>query len=261
MRGSQPAVAMVVVGMLFTFTLCTPLSGTNTEEKKGHSEVSWPETGLEVCQWLVEDSMQVSCKVCFSNADTFKEVKECVNDWLPAPIAQCSDTAKNEDKFNRCVFKNYKNTIKLNKKANVFYEKSSKFLKKIANFQYLEDGPQALFSSFSQEILFNIPEIQEALSTSEDCLERYSGGLRRDVQQTLPQSRVTDYEYGKVGHDMPFKGVGPLALAVLNGMCNTRYLEDQQNLQLLVDTAVNFELPLPAWVFQEMVKNIDSIEI
>ncbi|MPC51210.1 hypothetical protein E2C01_045052 [Portunus trituberculatus] len=96
------------------------------------------------------------------------------------------------------------------------------------------NGPQALFSSFSQDILFSVPEIEEALSTSEDCSERYS----RNVQQTLPQSRVTEYEYGKVGHDMPFKGVGPLALSVLKGMCNTRYL-----------------------VFQEMVNNIDSIEI
>lgn len=36
--------------------------------------------------------------------------------------------------------------------------------------------------------------------------------------------KVLDYEYGKVGHDMPFKGVGPLALAALSGMCNTHYM-------------------------------------
>lgn len=42
-----------------------------------------------------------------------------------------------------------------------------------------------------------------------------------------PGLHEVDYEYGQVGHSIPFKGVGPLALTVLKGMCNTYYLVSQ----------------------------------
>ncbi|XP_050722054.1 uncharacterized protein LOC127001504 [Eriocheir sinensis] len=271
MREAQPILAVVVVvGLLATSALGTQLAG---ESIKAGRKVSWPRTGLEICQWVVEEDVERNCSACFNAADSWQKTKRCVRDWLPASIASCYETASSTRKaFNRCVTRSYEKSLRFNKKTNLYFDKSSRFLNKIAGYSYLEGGPAALFSGFAQDLLLNTGGIKDALSTSEDCKRKFSGGQRKGARHAphaselqlrvfKPSLQEVEYEYGKVGHSMPFKGVGPLAQTILKGMCNTHYLEDQQKLQLLVDSAVTSHLPMPAWVFQEVVKKISSVQI
>ncbi|KAG7155363.1 hypothetical protein Hamer_G022353 [Homarus americanus] len=69
------------------------------------------------------------------------------------------------------------------------------------------------------------------------------------------------YEYGNTGHDMPFEGVGPLAVDVLMGECIVAYLEGKGKLQILVDEILESPAPVPAWIFQELLTLIKTIKL
>lgn len=46
----------------------------------------------------------------------------------------------------------------------MFYKKSNTFMSKTADYSYLKNGPEALFSSFAQGLLFSTDGVQVGIS-------------------------------------------------------------------------------------------------
>ncbi|XP_042205899.1 uncharacterized protein LOC121855110 [Homarus americanus] len=259
--------------------------------------VEWPKAGLEVCEELQDERYSLSCQQCFHNSGKdFKKIKVCVRDWLPQIIARCATNAhaKYIKSFNSCIAHAIKYNAHLNQRANLLCTKGGALLKRVSHSKILPNGPAAIYSSMAQELLITTEPVKSLLEEPDhDCFDRFkvdennknwhlhsSGSSGEGKQRTsrdfdhtanshhpkaspaqAAAERDMVYEYGNTGHDMPFEGVGPLAVDVLMGECIVAYLEGKGKLQILVDEILESPAPVPAWIFQELLTLIKTIKL
>ncbi|XP_071514875.1 uncharacterized protein [Panulirus ornatus] len=261
-------------------------AGQERSASRAQDVVEWPKTGISLCQRLQEPHFRQKCLQCFTKAwDTMKEVKECARTWLPRVVAKCAIYA-NTNSFNYCITRQTSNLEHITKRAELLYKKGGAVLKKVKDSKVIKDGPSAVFSIMAQELFINTNPLKNTLKAPDnDCFERFQvdsanehwhlqnfkipkpKANNRTKIQALLKTRTTFnqlgarnlvYEYGMMGHKMPFHGIGPLAVDILKGICLMHYLEGTKKLQTFVDMSLSSLHPIPAWMFQESLNKISS---
>ncbi|KAK4297739.1 hypothetical protein Pmani_029858 [Petrolisthes manimaculis] len=201
------------------------------------NSLPWPGTGLKQCLKLVDLTTREACTQCFTDA---------ANNIL--------------------------------KRANVLYNVGLPLIMKVVHSNNLKDGPAAIMSSMAQKVLFSRQDIKDSIKDlNHNCSERFktdtqnaewhlpnSRKEKSEVKNSLTRQALDEtivYQYGIMGHDMPFHGVGPLAVDILKGKCLLNHVSDNGKLQNFVAEVLEPSSPMPAWIFQEIVKDINSIEL
>ncbi|KAK7080469.1 hypothetical protein SK128_016841 [Halocaridina rubra] len=195
-----------------------------------------------------------------------------------------------------CLKKSLKTQHKEIKRAQTLYDKGGKYLKMVSDSNIIDNGGPAIFSCMAQELLWNAEElVQDLADDAGTCFRRFQmdpinerwhihkGDLRRNLRRKMDEEkrksvdesraqislegnvRSSDrnivYQYGLVGHDMPFHGVGPLAIDILKGDCVFNSMESYEDLDSLVAAILDSRLPVAAWIFQEILNEIASINL
>ncbi|CAL4066167.1 unnamed protein product, partial [Meganyctiphanes norvegica] len=241
-------------------------------------EALWPNDGLHYCDEIVHALTAANCTDCFNAAvntpSNAAKTEECMTLYMPPTIARC---AKNLDsdrkKFSNCVKNAARSQSNLDGRTRHLYSKAGAMLDVVKNAVHIPNGPQALLSAMAQNILLYSPELNSTLeNVASECWDRFENDpknaewhLNTGKPWRAPTRRLSDiiasmsarniqFAYGAMGHDMPFHGVGPLAVDYLLGECVVRDMikYDRANsgssLQTLVDTLLKYDAPVPAWV-------------
>lgn len=203
-----------------------------------------------------------------------------------------------EDQFNACLIKNEKGQWKEFKRARVLYNKGGEYMAVVGDSKLIPNGAAAIYSCMAQELLFNIEKIREdLLEDCRDCFSRFVMDpnnekwhlhkedrpkinipqvashttnkikdslikhFNNDARMNSINERSIHYAYGAVGNDIPFHGIGPIAVDRLKGQCILECMQNDGDLDDIVRESIEHQYPVAAWIFQSMMDKITTITL
>ncbi|XP_068212044.1 uncharacterized protein [Palaemon carinicauda] len=190
-----------------------------------------------------------------------------------------------KSKLQSCLKKAKNTQMQEINRAKVLYKKGGQYMKTIMDSTIIKDGGATIFSCMSQELLIGAKELHSALKDCESCFSRFKPDpvneqwhlghghhqkphkhdRKSEAKQTDNSRRLGErtlvYDYGYVGNDMPFHGVGPLASDVLKGECIYKNLAEAGKVNDLLSAILENDYPVPAWIFRELLNNISILNL
>lgn len=237
--------------------------------------------GEQYCQKIVDPETQSNCLTCFQEAGSGNrnEINSCMKQWLPKSMARCANK-QSDAALEACMDIAGKLDKAKEQRTKILVNVGQPQLNKVMDSKLVKDAGSAVFSIISQELFITDETLRNLVDDlAAECFERFAledkdenwhlhhtdkskQGRRaaRPNGEGIEERHLT-YSYGEMGVDMPFHGVGPLAVDVLKGKCIMEKLADAGKLDLLVETALNSPNPVPSWFFQDILEHITSITL
>ncbi|XP_037798618.1 uncharacterized protein LOC119593719 [Penaeus monodon] len=246
------------------------------------------DVGEQFCEKIVDPEVQSQCLTCFQEAEDGKknEIKRCIREWLSPQMAKCANK-QSDAELELCMEIAGKREKVKEKRTNTLVKIGQPQLRKVMDSQLVQGAGPAVFSILCQELFItdeNLIALVDDLAS--ECFTRFvlenkdenwhlhqnnnaSQQGRRDTRASAPKPAKTEgiaqrhlvYTYGQMGVDMPFHGVGPLAVDILKGKCIFDKLAEAGKLDLLVEMALNSPYPVPSWFFHDILESITSITL
>ncbi|XP_064091256.1 uncharacterized protein LOC135204930 isoform X2 [Macrobrachium nipponense] len=201
-----------------------------------------------------------------------------------------------QSKLQNCLRREKNSQIREKDRASVLYKKGGQFLKNVGDSKIIEDGGATMFSCMAQELVLGDKGLRFPLwEHCGSCFTRFQmdpvneqwhlgqghkpepegeeraarkdgqGEVKAEVKKLENSSRLGErnlvYEYGYVGHDMPYHGIGPFAVDILKGDCIYKKLTETGSLDALLLAILENDYPVPAWIFRQILNNIGSINL
>ncbi|XP_066971199.1 uncharacterized protein [Macrobrachium rosenbergii] len=203
-----------------------------------------------------------------------------------------------QSKLQNCLRRAKNSQIREMNRANVLYTKGSQFLKTVGDSKIIEDGGATIFSCMAQELILGDRSLRLPLREQcGSCFTRFKMDpineqwhlgnghkpnqeigdgerashkdghtkVKAEVKKLENSSglgeRTLVYQYGYVGNDMPYHGIGPFAVDILKGECIYEKMAEGGSVDALVSAILQNDYPVPAWIFRELLNNIDSITL
>ncbi|XP_047478348.1 uncharacterized protein LOC125031517 [Penaeus chinensis] len=245
------------------------------------------DVGEQFCEKIVDPDAQSECLTCFREAANGKknDIKRCARDWLSPQMAKCA-SKQSDAEFESCMAIAGEREKVKEKRTNTLVNVGQPQLRKVMDSQLVQGAGPAVFSILCQELFItdeNLIALVDDLAS--ECFTRFvldskdetwhlhhtnaSQQGRQNARASAPKPAKTEgiarshlvYSYGQMGVDMPFHGVGPLAVDILKGKCIFEKLAEAGKLDLLVEMALNSPYPVPSWFFQDILASITSITL
>ncbi|XP_042876421.1 uncharacterized protein LOC122256035 [Penaeus japonicus] len=240
----------------------------------------------QACRKNIDPDTQTDCLNCVSEATNPGKIKQCIKTYLSPRLAKCGNK-KTDEEIEACMNIADKQDAATEHRTERLFKLGKPALKKVMTSQLVKDAGPAVFSAIGQELIITDGELISLIEElAAECFTRFvldikdeawhlhhtnttSQGRHRAGQPRAPitmgEERATRthlvYGYGQVGIEMPFHGVGPLAVDILKGKCIIDKLAEAGKLDLLLEKVLDSPNPIPSWFFQDMLNLITSITI